>query len=70
MDFPFSFQAIDKVGQPILFSLLGNSLFMLSFLFIGPLPMLKFEPYVSLIQVSFVMLLSLKVTLQNRSYEF
>jgi len=42
--------AIDKFGQPILFSLFGNGLFLLVFMFIGPLPSFKIEPYVSLIQ--------------------
>lgn len=43
--------AIDKLGQPVLFSLMGNSLFLISFLFIGPLPFIDFEPYKALIQV-------------------
>jgi len=42
--------AIDKVGKPIGFSLMGNGLFLIAFLFIGPLPFVNFEPYKSLIQ--------------------
>jgi len=42
--------AIDKFGQPILWSLFGNSLFLLAFMFIGPIPMIKIEPTVTLIQ--------------------
>ena len=48
------FQAIDKFGQPILWSLFGNSLFLLAFMFIGPIPMIKIEPTVTLIQVQFM----------------
>jgi len=29
--------AIDKVGRPVLFSLLGNTLFLITFIFVGPL---------------------------------
>ena len=50
----FFFQAIDKFGKPILWSLFGNSLFLLAFMFIGPIPMIKIEPTVTLIQVQFM----------------
>lgn len=45
-----SLQAIDKFGDPIVFSIFGNVLFLTSFLFIGPLPFLPFDPYKYLIQ--------------------
>lgn len=41
---------IDKFGNPVVFSMFGNFLFLLSFLFIGPLPFMLLEPYKSLIQ--------------------
>jgi hypothetical protein len=42
---------IDKCGQPILFSMLGNTLFLLAFVFIGPLAFVDVEPSKQLIQV-------------------
>ncbi len=45
-------QSIDKVGYPIMFSMLGNILFLVAFLLIGPLPFLKMEPYKAMIQVN------------------
>lgn len=41
---------IDKIGYPILFSLLGNVLFMICFIFVGPLPFIPFKPYKELVQ--------------------
>jgi hypothetical protein len=48
---PISLQSIDKIGNPIMFSMFGNCLFLVAFLLIGPLPFVKFEPYKTLIQV-------------------
>ena len=47
------FQAIDKFSRPVMFSMLGNSLFLLTFLLIGPLPYLPMKPSKELIQVCF-----------------
>jgi len=42
--------AIDKFSRPVMFSMLGNSLFLLTFLLIGPLPYLPMKPSKELIQ--------------------
>ena len=42
---------MDKFGNPIAFSILGNALFLLTFSFIGPVPFVPFEPTKRLIQV-------------------
>jgi hypothetical protein len=42
---------IDKCGKPLAFSMLGNGLFLLAFVFIGPLPFVPVEPSKILIQV-------------------
>merc|ERR1719273_2667787 len=41
---------IDKFGSPIMFSMFGNCLFLIAFMFIGPLPIFPIIPYKSLIQ--------------------
>ncbi len=42
---------IDKVGYPCCFAMLGNTMFLLTFTFVGPLPFVPFEPEAHVIQV-------------------
>ena len=50
--FPKMFQAIDKLGRPTLFSLLGNFLFLMTFTFVGPLHFVPLHTSKSLVRVS------------------
>ena len=49
-----NFQAIDKVGYPVCFSLAGNVMFMITFIFIGPLSFIPILPSMHLIQVKHI----------------
>ncbi len=42
---------MDKLGVPVVFSIMGNGFYALAFCFIGPAPFLNIKPYLSLIQV-------------------
>ena len=50
LNFFSQFQTVDKV-EPMMFSLVGNLLYMLAFMFIGPIPKVGLESNVFLIQV-------------------
>ncbi len=42
---------LDKIGHPIAFSMLGNTCFLITFLFVGPAPFMPIHPSKGLIQV-------------------
>ena len=44
-------QIMDKTGNPIVFSMMGNCFFLCTFLLIGPVPFVPMDPSKHLIQV-------------------